>query len=61
MKPVVTEITRVAPESILIIVTNPIEAMCHVSRDVSGFPRERIIGLSGVLDSARFSTFIPWS
>ncbi len=58
MKPVVTEITRVAPESILIIVTNPIEAMCHVSRDVSGFPRERIIGLSGVLDSARFSTFI---
>jgi malate dehydrogenase len=58
VKSVVTEIAGVAPDSILIIVTNPLEAMCHVAMDTSGFPRERVIGVSGVLDSARFSNFI---
>jgi malate dehydrogenase len=58
MKKVVKEIAAVAPESILIIVSNPLDAMCHVAYDVSGFPKERVIGMAGVLDSARYRTFI---
>ena len=58
MKSVVTEIAKVAPNSILIIVSNPLDAMCHVAMDASGFPRERVIGMAGILDSARFRTFI---
>jgi malate dehydrogenase len=48
----------VSPGAILIIVTNPLDAMCEVARRVSRLPRERIIGMAGVLDSARFCTFI---
>jgi len=58
MKSVVTEIAKVAPNSILIIVSNPLDAMCHVALDASSFPKERVIGMAGVLDSARFRTFI---
>ncbi|HXM17432.1 MAG TPA: malate dehydrogenase [Candidatus Tumulicola sp.] len=47
-----------SPDAILIIVTNPLDAMCEVARRVSRLPRERIIGMAGVLDSARFCTFI---
>jgi malate dehydrogenase len=47
-----------SPDAILIIVSNPLDAMCHVAYDVAGFPRERVIGMAGVLDSARFRTFI---
>jgi malate dehydrogenase len=47
-----------SPGAILIIVTNPLDAMCEVARRVSRLPRERIIGMAGVLDSARFCTFI---
>jgi malate dehydrogenase len=47
-----------SPNAILIIVTNPLDAMCHVAMDASGFPRERVLGMAGVLDSARFRTFI---
>ena len=47
-----------SPNAILIIVTNPLDAMCHVAMEASGFPRERVIGMAGVLDSARFRTFI---
>ncbi|MEO8208562.1 MAG: malate dehydrogenase [Chloroflexota bacterium] len=47
-----------SPGAILIIVTNPLDAMCHVAMEASGFPRERVIGMAGVLDSARFRTFI---
>ncbi|HXW52305.1 MAG TPA: malate dehydrogenase [Candidatus Acidoferrales bacterium] len=50
--------TKLSPNCILIIVTNPLDAMCEVARRKSGFPRERVIGMAGVLDSARFSTFI---
>ncbi len=50
--------TEVSPDAILIIVTNPLDAMCHVAMRASGFPRERVIGMAGVLDSARFRTFI---
>jgi malate dehydrogenase len=47
-----------SPDAILIIVTNPLDAMCHVAMQASGFPRERVIGMAGVLDSARFRSFI---
>jgi malate dehydrogenase len=47
-----------SPDAVLIIVTNPLDAMCHVAMQASGFPRERVIGMAGVLDSARFRTFI---
>ncbi|HEV2878418.1 MAG TPA: malate dehydrogenase [Candidatus Eremiobacteraceae bacterium] len=49
---------KLSPNCILIIVTNPLDAMCEVARRKSGFPRERVLGMAGVLDSARFSTFI---
>jgi len=49
---------KFSPDSILIIVSNPLDAMCHVAYDVSGFPKERVIGMAGVLDSARFRAFI---
>jgi malate dehydrogenase len=49
---------KMSPNCILIIVTNPLDAMCEVARRKSGFPRERVIGMAGVLDSARFSAFI---
>jgi malate dehydrogenase len=49
-----------SPDAILIVVTNPLDAMCHVAMSASGFPRERVLGMAGVLDSARFRTFIAW-
>ncbi len=55
---VTSEIAAVAPDSILIIVSNPLDAMCHVAFDTSGFPKNRVMGMAGVLDSARFRTFI---
>lgn len=58
MKEVVTNVAAQSPEAILIIVSNPLDAMCHVALDASGFPRERVIGMAGVLDSARFRAFI---
>ena len=55
----VTEaVTVQSPEAILIIVSNPLDAMCHVARSVSGLPKERVFGMAGILDTARFSTFI---
>jgi malate dehydrogenase len=47
-----------SPEAILLVVTNPLDAMCHVALQASGFPRQRVIGMAGVLDTARFRTFI---
>jgi malate dehydrogenase len=58
MQKVVKEIASVAPDSILIIVSNPLDAMCHVAYDVSGFPKQRVLGMAGVLDSARYRAFI---
>jgi malate dehydrogenase len=55
---VVAEAVNHSPDAILIIVTNPLDAMCHVALQASGFPRERVLGMAGVLDSARFRTFI---
>jgi malate dehydrogenase len=47
-----------SPDAVLIIVSNPLDAMCHVAKNVSGFPRERVFGQAGILDTARFATFI---
>ncbi|RJR32076.1 MAG: malate dehydrogenase [Desulfobacteraceae bacterium] len=58
MENVVREIAAVAPNSILIIVSNPLDAMCHVAYDASGFPKNRVLGMAGVLDSARYRAFI---
>lgn len=58
MKTVAAEAARQSPDSILIIVSNPLDAMCHVAMEASGFPKQRVIGMAGVLDSARFRTFI---
>ena len=49
-----------SPDAILIIVSNPLDAMCHVAKNVSGWPRERVVGMAGILDTARFATFIAW-
>ena len=58
MKSVIQEIAIVAPKAILIVVSNPLDAMCHVAYESSGFPKNRVIGMAGVLDSARFKAFI---
>ena len=52
------EIARVAPDSIIIMVTNPLDVMAQVAMEASGFPRERVIGMAGVLDTARYRSFI---
>jgi malate dehydrogenase len=61
---IVSSVTREAiersPDAILIVVSNPLDAMCHVAKDVTGWPRERVFGMAGMLDTARFRTFISW-
>jgi malate dehydrogenase len=58
VRSVVQQAAAASPDAIIVVVTNPLDAMCHVAMDASGFPRERVIGMAGVLDSARFRTFI---
>ena len=55
---VIEQLVRHSPDTILIMVTNPLDAMCEVARRVSGFPRERVFGMAGVLDAARMRYFI---
>jgi len=55
---VTQEIVKRSPDAILIIVSNPLDAMAQLAFEVSGFPKNRVIGMAGVLDSARFATFI---
>jgi malate dehydrogenase len=61
---IVGQVTEAAaaqsPDAILIVVSNPLDAMCHVAKSVSGWPKERVFGMAGILDTARFSTFIAW-
>jgi len=52
------EIARVAPQSIVIVVSNPLDVMCYVAMKATGFPRERVIGMAGVLDTARYRMFL---
>lgn len=58
VKGIVEEVAPLSPDAILIVVTNPLDAMCHVALQASAFPRNRVIGMAGVLDAARFRTFI---
>ena len=58
MQACVKSAVKYSPDSILIIVSNPLDAMCHVAYDVSGFSKNRVIGMAGVLDTARFRTFL---
>jgi len=58
MKSVVGEVVKYSPNCILIIVSNPLDAMAQTAYKLSGFPRARVIGMAGVLDSARFRAFI---
>lgn len=52
------EIARVAPQSIIVVVSNPLDVMCYVAMKASGFPRERVLGMAGVLDTARYRMFL---
>lgn len=58
MKEACEGIKKHAPNSVVIVVSNPLDAMAFVAKEVTGFPRERVIGMAGVLDTARFRTFI---
>lgn len=58
IKSVTQQIVKYSPQAILIIVSNPLDAMCHVAYAASGFPKNRVLGMAGVLDSARFRAFI---
>ncbi len=58
VKTATEQAAKQSPNAILILVTNPLDAMCWTALKVSGFPRERVIGMAGVLDTARFRTFI---
>ncbi len=59
---IVTAVTKEAvkrsPKAVLVVVSNPLDAMCHVARAVSRFPKRRVVGMAGILDTARFSAFI---
>ncbi len=55
---VTEQVVENSPDAIIIVVANPLDAMCHVALETSGFPRERVIGMAGILDTARYRTFI---
>src|SRR5512138_3466853 len=58
VRSVAKEIARVAPHAIIVVVSNPLDVMCYVARTASGFPRERVLGMAGVLDTARYRMFL---
>src|SRR5574341_1456136 len=58
IRAVVQEVVQLSPDSILIVVTNPLDAMAQLAWKASGLPKQRVIGMAGILDSARFRTFI---
>src|ERR671929_1321158 len=57
---VTEQVVAGSSDAVLIVVSNPLDAMCHVAKNVSGWPKERVFGMAGILDTARFSTFIAW-
>jgi len=57
---VTKEVVKRSPKATLVVVSNPLDAMCHVARAVSKFPKDRVVGMAGILDTARFSAFIAW-
>ncbi len=58
VRSVTKQVAEKSPNAVIVVVSNPLDAMCHAAFDAAGFPRERVIGMAGVLDSARFRTFI---
>jgi malate dehydrogenase len=60
VKDVTEQAIAKSPDAILVVVSNPLDAMCHVAKNVSGWPKQRVFGMAGILDTARFSTFIAW-
>jgi malate dehydrogenase len=58
---VTQQVVGQSPDAILIIVSNPLDAMCHVAKNVSGWPKNRVFGMAGILDTARFAAFISWA
>jgi len=58
VKDVAEQIKRSSPNAIIIVVSNPLDVMCYVAKQVTGFPRERVIGMAGVLDTARYRAFL---
>ena len=57
---VTKEVVKRSPKSVIVVVSNPLDAMCHVAKAVSKFPKERVVGMAGILDTARFAAFIAW-
>src|SRR5919108_2132605 len=55
---VTKEAVRRSPKAVLVVVSNPLDAMCHVAKTTSRFPKERVVGMAGILDTARFSAFV---
>ncbi len=60
VKDVTEKVVAASPDAILIVVSNPLDAMCHVAKNVSRRPKNRVFGMAGILDTARFSAFIAW-
>jgi malate dehydrogenase len=57
---VTRDAVRRSPRAVVVVVSNPLDAMCHVAKAVSKLPRERVVGMAGILDTARFRAFIAW-
>jgi malate dehydrogenase len=60
MKQVAENVKRLAPKAFVIVVSNPLDAMVYTFKEISGFPKNRVVGMAGVLDSARFRAFVAW-
>jgi len=58
VKQVSEQVKRTSPNAIIIMVSNPLDVMCYVAKQVTGFPRERVLGMAGVLDTARYRSFL---
>ncbi|HMM40797.1 MAG TPA: malate dehydrogenase [Thermomicrobiales bacterium] len=58
VKSVTEQVVAASPDCVIIVVSNPLDAMCHAAFDAAGFPKERVLGMAGVLDSARYRTFV---
>src|SRR5262245_12937112 len=58
VKQVSEEVKRTSPQAIVIVVSNPLDVMCYVAKEVTGFPRQRVLGMAGVLDTARYRAFL---
>ena len=57
---VTQEVVAASPDAVIVVVSNPLDAMCHVAHRLSALPKQRVFGMAGILDTARFRTFIAW-